>query len=71
MTQREQFDAWRRTRPNGEIFESAIHPAWLAWQAAITQGRAIAELEREIAKLEREIDALENEIVEGEEYRDL
>lgn len=34
MTEREQFDAWRRTVPNGVIFEGAVNAAWLAWQAA-------------------------------------
>lgn len=34
QAEREQFDAWRRTVPNGVIFDGAVNAAWLAWQAA-------------------------------------
>lgn len=42
MTEREQFDAWRRTVPNGVVFDGAVNAAWLAWQAASARSQSDA-----------------------------
>lgn len=51
-TERELFDAWRRSLPNGVVFDAAIEPAWLAWQAAREQ---TTQLRRRIARLEAKV----------------